>query len=364
MGIGVIEAFPGVFHWLVFIFVNTIGVLAYGHGISMSDVARSSPTFSIFKFHSLPSGYAAPLFFGIGYVVFIIDGWIGRVNARQQILANTRKCQERLLIIEEELRQKEIAESREREQNEQRELATRLDSLAFESVAMARNLPNLIREAERALDLACNEFEEGVLDPFWDAIEQATAKLATFDSHVQQIIHNADLYRTESGRLPQSPAIFQLGVDVLPDATHTATRMRAIVRRAHKNADFSKIFHLRKTNELLIAGFSTLGDALNVLGDRLRTSLGRLSSDFSVSISKLADAQRDSSLAIVSEISLAREQAELQSETVASELRLMREQAESDSEESRNHEEQEREMLNNIQRRRRPRPHRFQDGEY
>ena len=86
---------------------------------------------------------------------------------------------------------------------------------------------------------------------------------------MQRLIQNSHFYTEEAPKLETPPPPFQLGLQTLPDASHTANRMRAVVRRAQKDFHFATIYEQRKTNQLLVAGFSSLGQAINELGDRL-----------------------------------------------------------------------------------------------
>ena len=217
-----------------------------------------------------------------------------------------------------------------------------LSDLIKYSNIIAIELPSLVQAAERSLDLAESEFAEGVFAPFWDAIESSAKHLAVLDSKVQKILENS---RRHKELLHEDPAYqilevpgprrdkppFRLDVNTLPDATFTAERMRKIVRRAQKHPDFAKIYEMRKTNQLLVTGFSTLGQAINELGGRLDASLDSLSSAVSISIE------------------------ETQSE-LRSKLDETREVLEQESKARREHEAQELKMLDNIQRRRKPLP--------
>lgn len=227
----------------------------------------------------------------------------------------------------EALSRKRAAEAAEKEQ---RALALSLTNLVSDSAKAAKSLPDLTRSAERAIDVAEREFDDGAFAPFWDAIEQAAHKLATFESTIQQLIRNSTVYKSQASKVSPPPP-FQLGLDTLPDATDTAERMRSVVRRAQKNFQFATIYEQRKTNQLLVVGFSTLGQAINELGARLESSLDTLGSSVSIAIS---DA----------------------SSQIASEIELSREQAAQDAAAQRQHDSQEREMLDNIQHRRKPFP--------
>jgi hypothetical protein len=69
--------------------------------------------------------------------------------------------------------------------------------------------------------------------------------------------------------------------------------LRSIVRVAQKNFQFATIYEQRKTNQLLIGGFSTLAQAINDLGSRLESSLDELTSSVSLELSAIRRSQRE-----------------------------------------------------------------------
>lgn len=229
-------------------------------------------------------------------------------------------------------------------------LALRLNQLVASSTQTAATLPELVESAEQTIDLAEREFSDGAFAPFWDAVEDAANELATFDATIQTLISNSRKHSDEASRLQTAAPPFRLGIDTLPDATHTANRMRAIVRQAQKDFHFATIYEQRKTNQLLVAGFSSLGQAIVELSDRLDSSLDRLASTVNIAISDLS-----------SDITSAQQH---MTDKLSSELETTREQAEAESAATRKHEQSESEMLDNIQRRRRPRPEKFRDGKF
>jgi hypothetical protein len=217
-------------------------------------------------------------------------------------------------------------------------LSLRLTSLVSDAKQTASSLPTLVRSAENALDLAEREFQDGAFAPFWDAVEQATKNLANFVATVRRLIRNSQLYNGEAAKLETPPPPFRIGIDTLPDASRTADRMRAVVRQAQKDFHFATIYEQRKTNQLIVVGFSTLGQAISELGGRLESSLDQLASAVDVSISEITASH------------------ERMTSVLTTELERSREQAERASEARRDHERKEREMLDNIQRRRKPWP--------
>jgi hypothetical protein len=250
---------------------------------------------------------------------------------------------------EEEARKQAVKarkQAEERRHSEQRALANTLSNSLADCAKTVAILPSWVQSAEKSLDHAEEEFADGAFAPFWDAVEEAANTLARFNNTIELLVDRAKRYKAEAPKLDIPLPPFQLGVHTLPDATHTANRMRGVVRRAQKDFHFATIYEQRKTNQLLVGGFTSLAQAINQLGDRIQLSLENLATSISISVSELISAQE----AATSEL--------------ASELQLSREQALEDSQARREHERQERDMLDNIQRRRRPLPPGLRDGQY
>lgn len=237
-------------------------------------------------------------------------------------------------------------QAEERRLAEQRALANTLSNSLANCTKTVAILPSWVQSAEKSLDHAEEEFADGAFAPFWDAVEEAANTLARFNNAIELLVNSSKRYKTEAPNLDTPLPPFRLGVHTLPDATHTANRMRGIVRQAQKDFHFATIYEQRKTNQLLVGGFTSLAQAINQLGDRLQSSLESLATSISISVSDLISAQEAATSAL------------------ASELQLSREQATEDSQARREHEQQEREMLDNIQRRRRPFPPDLGDGQY
>lgn len=286
----------------------------------------------------------------LAFVTYIHSVKLVRESARIRAQREAELARERAQRIaelaglevqrKEEDRRKE-AEARQRAAEQraqsQRALTIRLSGLVSKSAETAATLPPLVRAAEKSLDLAEEEFQDGAFAPFWDAVEEATNKLAYFDTTVQQLINNSEHYNREASELETPAPPFQIGLNTLPDATQTVSRMRGIVRRAQKDIGFAMIYEQRRTNLLLVSGFVNLGQAIGELGDRLDSSLDHLSSAIGISISELGSDISASHMSMTSNLT--------------AELERSRKQAASDAETRREHERKELELLDNIQRR-------------
>lgn len=227
-------------------------------------------------------------------------------------------------------------EEKKRKQQEydtnQQHVTQRLRGFVSESATIFRNLPKYIDASERALDQAQIEFDDGAFAPFWDAVERAANHLASFSLGIQNIHDHSLNYKSEKLKINSAPPPFQLDIDALPDATHTANRMRSIVRIAQKNFHFATIYEQRKTNKLLVTGFTSLGEALSEMSYRIESSMSALSSS-------------------ISEISVNNQE---YSKSLITGIESLREEVQSDAAARRDHERKERDMLDNIQRGRKP----------
>jgi len=236
--------------------------------------------------------------------------------------------------------QKEARRQREATQRqheaEQQWLHQRLLSLVNESTTIFQNLPVEIDKAERALSDAEEEFADGAFSPFWAAIERSVTHLAHFNHDIKQITNKFNYYESEKNKLDSAPPAFRLNINTLPDATCTADRMRSIVRPAHKDPHFATIYEQRRTSQILVEGFTSLGQAIDEMSYRLESSIGALEKSFSGSISNLAASNRENAREITAGVD------------------SVRGQLESDAKSRRDHEARERVMLDNIQRRRKP----------
>lgn len=234
--------------------------------------------------------------------------------------------------------QRQQEEEEKKKQHEANQLAVSQLILGFESNSMTiiNGLPNDIGNAESGLDDAEREFTEGAFAPFWDAIERAVNSLARFDFGVQQLLGQFNNCKHELRRLEVGPQTVQFDVTAIPDAASTSTRLQEMVRRAQKNFQFATIYEQRKTNQLLVAGFSSLGQALSVMSERITSSIDALADSMADSINELTVSNYANAEAVVASVD------------------ALNQQVQSDAASQRGHERAERDMLDNIQRRRKP----------
>ena len=167
-------------------------------------------------------------------------------------------------------------------------LTSRLARIYETSAKLAIELPARLADASDWLRDAEGEYQANAYGPFWDAVENAALHLSDFNSKAKQLSKNAaEYYQDLSGRKHNFPA-FPVQPGSIPDASAIVNDLRHIVRMGQTNFQFANIWEHRRTREVLIAGFHTLGEAINNLGSVLDDSIYGLrqsvSSDIATSV--------------------------------------------------------------------------------
>lgn len=164
--------------------------------------------------------------------------------------------------------------------------------LGDNSVALFVSIPEYLKAAEKHLNQGELDFSEGAFAPFWDSIENAAKALGRFDEGVQNIQKNSSQYRQLIQRYEDVPPKFPLAsatAKKLSVGTTTAARMKAIARTAQCNFQFATIYEQRKTNQILIAGFTNLAQALDRMTWQITDSIDNLASSVGVMESMLQE---------------------------------------------------------------------------
>jgi len=162
---------------------------------------------------------------------------------------------------------------------EQKNYYKEMVSLGESSIYLFESLPKELEKAEKYLDQAEVDFSDGAFAPFWDSIEKATKSLSYFVKGTQRIKENSYQYTMLIGEYegisPQFPLLKQ-SIKKLGAGIETAKRMDSIVRSAQRNFQFATIYEQRKTNQILIAGFTNLADALREMTWAINDSINDL----------------------------------------------------------------------------------------
>jgi len=217
-----------------------------------------------------------------------------------------------------------------------RGLGIEMTYLTEQSVDLFKSMPMLLSSAEKELDQAEKYFDDGAFVPFWSSVETATKILAQFDELIGDLKKKVSCY-TEAARLREDedalddmtnsyvgavatggspdtkidlfritllgkkglkhddsdiiPPLYPLApqhIDKLADASKvTVKRLEILVQAGHRNYHFASIYEQRRTNQILIAGFANLGEALNRMTSKITASIDGLAFSIGVMSSTL-----------------------------------------------------------------------------
>lgn len=233
---------------------------------------------------------------------------------------------------------------RQRHREEQHVYRNQMIALGEQSLVLFESMPNQLRSAEGYLDQAEAEFADGAFAPFWDCIENAAQLLGRFDEGVRQIKDNSDRYSGLIRKYEAVPPRYPLAhesVTKLTVAGTSAERMQGIVRKAQRDFQFATIYEQRKTNQILVAGFTNLAQALKDMTWQLTASID----DLAQSVDGMASTLDESLRAINSRLG-----------DVAETASRHADQASEAAAQASMREQEVLQMLDNIQRRRPPFP--------
>ncbi len=138
------------------------------------------------------------------------------------------------------------------------------------------SLPSLVERVGEEVRRARAEYAEHAFAPFWDAVERATHHIATYRETVSGINARAvEYYRVLQGR-QHDFGQFSVRSNDLPELELLLGEYREVVRLGQTDFHFASIYEQRKTQEVLIAGFRTLGDAIENVRYAVEQSVAEL----------------------------------------------------------------------------------------
>jgi DNA anti-recombination protein RmuC len=284
--------------------------------------------------------------------LLVLVGFVVAVTVPLQMSARERKRRyERERLEAEAAAKRARLEAEAAARTTARKMAlARLHQLTAEARRAADSLSITLGEAEIILDRAEDELKSKLPSPFWEAIEEALAKVRAFHHALSVIQAAKTAYITEAAQLDGDAPEFALGVSVLPDPTALHDRLNRLYRKAQSIPHFSIVYEQRRTTETLIAGFRSLGQAIERLGDRMIDEIGSLAQSLDCRLDSLESSLRSSAAAAADQSEALHEQLKRAAGSNEALRRELREGADARSEAER----QALRMLDNIQRRRKP----------
>lgn len=167
----------------------------------------------------------------------------------------------------------------------QKEIHKKVGYVVNQVQVSTKKLPSIIENIAHLLMESKNLFKESQFAPFWDNIEKTMIEIDQYYDTIENIKDNTSYYHKlvleydgSQGKLIDFPltedTIKSLGI-----INELESTMKKIIYPAQSNINFASIYEMRRTNQILVAGFNNLSSAINGLSDTLSFQLNDLSCD-------------------------------------------------------------------------------------
>lgn len=243
------------------------------------------------------------------------------------------------------------------------EAKARQEFLKSELLACVRDAMNkkaritdALKGAASSLKSAHAEFAEGAFAPFWDEVAECVRQLATLQLEARGIAEDArrhmDASEIYDGPVPAFPVRLSTVEHAKERASELESECSLVIRRAQKDFQFATIYEQRKTNSILVQGFSSLSDAIGRLSSTMRSSFEEVSARLE-ELQAIEERQHASFISASADLHAAvQEQVASSAESAEAAAKQRAKLAVKQGEEA----DRQLAMLDNIQRKRRPLP--------
>jgi hypothetical protein len=137
-------------------------------------------------------------------------------------------------------------------------------------------LPFYEESSKKSIAEAKIDFSENAISPFWDRIEEASKSLACFQQAVDQLILNGEIYsKILNNKRHNFPIPFPIGAPITI-SQKILDDFFGLIRKAQTKFEFANIWEHRKTQKILIAGFSTLEQAISTMNSSIINAIWEL----------------------------------------------------------------------------------------
>lgn len=290
---------------------------------------------------------------GVGIVVW----WFypGIAKRRKAV-----KAEERALLAAAEMRAEadRVAALRVISEEKARQELLKSELLACVRDVMNRKarIADALKGAASSLKRSQAEFAEGTFAPFWDEVAECVRQLATVQFEARGIADDARRHMDASEGYDGPVPAFPVSLSTVEHAKERAGELEGecslVIRRAQKNFQFATIYEQRKTNSILVQGFSSLSDAIGRLSSTMRSSFEEVTARLE-ELQAIEEQQHASFISASDELRAAvQEQVASSAESAAAAARQRATLAVKQGEDA----DRQVAILDNIQRKRRPLP--------
>lgn len=221
----------------------------------------------------------------IGAVLGVVAPFVPFVVSRR---AWSRAMERQALEERGRAKEAEARRAREQVESEKRRREYELQKLQKEFAALPRTIADhysaslsQLDTAVVKLDAALGHRQRSAYTPFWGAVETGLVALNEYRLGAERIHAGIQQYGSLRKQLQNAPELKNQAVGAIPNelskvghsraAGIVADRFMETVYEAQTDFHFASIYEQRRTTAAVIAGFSSLQDAVDRLGDEVRS---------------------------------------------------------------------------------------------
>jgi hypothetical protein len=161
-----------------------------------------------------------------------------------------------------------------------------------EAPARIERIKEIIGWTDNWLTRAQHEYNASAFGPFWDAVESAANNLGAIQREYDVLRSNVLTYHSMLEGRQHTFGPFPIDINDVPRTDVQIARLMQIVRMGQTNFYFANIWEHRQTRAVLIAGFHTLGQAIGGLAGVINHSVGSLQEGLENGLKQITSEQR------------------------------------------------------------------------
>jgi hypothetical protein len=191
---------------------------------------------------------------------------------------NGRDAENYRVLTNEQNREQSSWEADSRSESVRNCVSSAIEDINLLKVNIART-STLIQQAKA-------EFDQNAYSPFWDKIHASIEQLSECNENIENLERHAAWYSKGLNQRSHNFPAYPISAGLVPDITRTSQGLRQVIRLGQTSFEFSSIYEQIRTREVMIAGFKSLGEAVDNFGSSVDLAFSRFLSQLETTIRK------------------------------------------------------------------------------
>lgn len=188
---------------------------------------------------------------------------------------------------------------------EQGRILTVANNAGKQSRKLSETAVEALKGARQKLDEAKRQFDLGALVSFWDYIEKSIEDISIASEKIKEseeflVRHREGVVAYLGGEKIHSNGVSEVVLREVHDAARDlAVEVKELSYKAQFSPAFAQIYEMRRNTATLVAGFRSIHDAVNTLGERVENSISDLGAAMTVELRAVGNAVQRVEAAVI-----------------------------------------------------------------